>query len=473
MPFRDDSLLCIELGSYETRTIFGVAESLGPPKIRTRTRVGKRKDSEDYVCGEELEPIVSKQDSGIDIIYPLVSGCIVDLSALTAFLQNLIQTLTNEVLIPETKTSDIPVVIIAPPQWSASDKDNVTKVFMEQFLRPAFMIIDSAAASLYACNSMTGLVIDVGHEKTDITSIIDSLPITNARISVPLGGRHLTEHLLAMLQNDRPLDQGTQLPLEPHQIDLDLAEAIKRSQICETQIDSKTTNVMAFQADPASLPNESDEGVLDIAAVVASGQTREYLAKVQAQKSGANGTTPELVPNNQLTHNTVTIGTQTLVVGQDRFKVADKLLEDTQLTDAIWNSIMNHAIEPARRHELWENIVIVGGGSKIKGFRERLIQVLQTRFASVMTQASSDPYSPALYSSYPVTIRAIKIPVHFPEWNSKELEDGKGVNEDATFLGGCIIAHIAFASSESGSTRLYITKADYEEQLLASKESKE
>lgn len=465
MPFRDDNLVCIELGSYETRSTFGLAESLGPPKTRTRTRVGKRKGSDAYICGDDLSSTLANGDGTIDVIYPLVVGYITDWEALTAFLKNLIYTLTKEE--PGSKESDIPVVLIVPPQWSTLDRERITKLAMEEFLRPAFMIIDTAAASLYACNSMTGLVIDVGYEKTDITSIIDSTWVPSSSITVPLGGRHLTDSFVSFLRSDRPLDQATQTPIESHEVDYELAETIKLSQICEVQVETKTPNVMAFQAD-APQTGESEEGVLDIAAVVASGKTREYLAQVQAEKAGLNGTAQQTVPNAQLTHNTLTIGARTLVVGRDRFKLGDVLLEETALTDAIWNSIMSSAIDPSRRHELWENIVIVGGGAKVKGFRDRLMQALQARYGSVLTQASTNPYDPALYGIYPTTIRAIKIPIHFPEWNSKDSDNGQtGVSEEATFLGGCIIAHIAFASSETGSARLYITKADYNDRGAA------
>lgn len=462
MPYRDDNLICIELGSYETRSIFGLAESLGPAANRTRTRVGKRKDTDLYICGDDLTSILANEAEQIDIYNPVVCGHVSNWEALAAFFEHLLFVLAKEE--PGTKDSEFPVILIVPPQWSLMDKDRATKMFIEQLSRPAFMIVETAAASLYACNAMTGLVVDVGHEKTDVTSIVDSVSTPSSCITVPIGGRHLSESFRTMLLDDRPLDQTSQLAIEAEQITVDLAEAIKRSEISEIRLDSKSASNMAFQADPVQ-GSESADGVLDIAAVVASGKTREYLARVQAEKDGVNGGAQDVVPNAQLTHNTVNVDGRILVVGRDRFRIGDMLLEGTELSDAIYNAIMNPTIDPARRRELWENIVVVGGGSRVKGFREKLIQTLQSRYGSVLVQATNDLYAPTLFSTYPTTIRAIKIPVHFPEWTGKDVEVGgqKGDNEEATFLGGCIVAHIAFASSETGSARLYVTKADYDE----------
>lgn len=462
MPYRDDSLVCIEIGSYETRAIFGLAESLTPPKLRLQTQVGKRSDSEDYFCGEELQALLDTptETSAIEVIRPIVQGEIRDWPALTAFFKHVLQVLGTGLM--GTQVSEHPVILVAPPQWSNQDREKITQLFLRNFLRPAFMIIDMAFASLYACNAVTGTVIDVGYEHTNISTIVDSITNPSNHRTVPVGGRTMTHSLLDMFRKNPPLEQNSQAVVEPSTIDFELAESIKCSNICEILAGTLGSNTMAFQTDEPQ--RQEEDGVLDIAAVVASGKTREYLARIQAGKDG-DGAAPVEVPNAQLTHNNITIKEQTLVIGNDRFKVADILLEEGHLLDAVYDAIANATIEPVRRRELWENIVVVGGGARIKGFREKLIQNLQLRFASKLTQATTDPYSPALYNAYPVTIRSIKIPIHFPEWNGKTENEGtKGINEEATFLGGCIIGHIAFSSSEtSGSARLYSTMADYSE----------
>lgn len=465
MPYRDDSLITIEIGSFETRSIFGLSESLCPPSRRTRTRVAKRAavDTDEYLSGQPLDDALANGETFESIIYPVVAGEIKDWDALTIFLEHLLLALTN--VEPGSKVSENPVSLLVPPQWSTSDREKITQIFMERFFRPAFMIIDMPLASVYACNSMTGVIIDVGYEKTDVSVVLDSILAVSSQITIPIGGKQLTEHFHSLLLANLPLDQSTQQPLEAREITMELAESIKCSSICELQVEiSKGKgDGMAFQQDDKPM-EESEEGVLDIAAVVASGKTREYLARAQAQKNGADGATQAVIPNVQLTHNTVDIGSRSLVVGSDRFRVCEPLLDDGQLLDAVYDSITGKAIDPARRPELWNNIVVVGGGSRVKGFREKFLQVLQLKFGSALAQASVDQYAPALFAPYPTAIRAIKIPVHFPEWNSKDSEDKtKGIMEEATFLGGCIVAHIAYSGTETGSARLYITRSDYNE----------
>lgn len=459
MPYRDESLICIEIGSFETRAIFGLSESLTPPKFRTRTHVAMRPDSEEWICGNDLSAALAAGES-LQVMEPLVNGHIKDWSALTAFFKYVIFSLNGEVA--GSRVAEYPVILMAPPQWSPQDREKITQLFLRNFLRPAFMIADMAFASLYACNAVTGIVVDVGYQQTNVTTIIDSRTPPSGHRSVPCGGFHMTESLLAMLRRNPPLEQQNQTPMSVDDLDFALAESIKCSTICEILPGEFGSNEMAFQTEEPV--GEAEEGVLDIAAVVASGKTREYLARIQAGKDGNAGAQQDVVPNAQLTHNTTVVKDKTIVVGSDRFKVADVLLEDGILLDAVYDSIANATIEPSRRHELWENIVLVGGGARVKGFRDKMLQNLQLRYASKLTQASADPYAPPLYNAYPTTIRIIKIPIHFPEWNGKsEDEVKKGINEEATFLGGCIVAHIAFSSSETGPARLYSTMADYSE----------
>lgn len=459
MPYRDESLVCIELGSYETRAVFGLAESLTPPKYKIRTQIAQVDGTEEYAFGDEVEA-AQAEGKILKIIDPIVRGEIVDWAAFTAFVTRVLNSFDPGV--PGFTPSDRPVILVVPPRWAKQDREKVTQLFLRNLMRPAFMIVDSAFASLYACNAVTGLVIDVGHEQTNVTSIVDSILSPSSHRVIDVGGKHMTESLLAMLQRNPPLDQSTQMQLAPDEITFDLAESVKRSDVCEILPDAFGSGTMAFQT---TEPEEKGEdGVLDIAAVLASGKTKEYLAKMQANREGT-GAAQQVVPNAQLTHNTATIGDKTVVIGSDRFKAADVLVESDALLDAVFNAIVITGVEPGRRHELWENIVIVGNGARVKGFREKLIQNLQLRYASQLAQAPNEQYPHALYPIYPTTIRSLKIPVHFPEWNGKTEDDKpKGTNEEATFLGGCIMAHIAFSSSEtSEAARLYSIMADYSE----------
>ena len=73
-----------------TRAIVGLAESMTPPQVREQTRIGvKRKQSEtgstQYLFGEELEAAISAKDPGLELIFPIVRGVIVDWDAIQIF----------------------------------------------------------------------------------------------------------------------------------------------------------------------------------------------------------------------------------------------------------------------------------------------------------------------------------------------------------------------------------------------------
>ena len=90
MGFRDDNVVVIEVGSFMTRAIVGLAESMTPPQVREQTRIGvKRKQSEtgstQYLFGEELEAAISAKDPGLELIFPIVRGVIVDWDAIQIF----------------------------------------------------------------------------------------------------------------------------------------------------------------------------------------------------------------------------------------------------------------------------------------------------------------------------------------------------------------------------------------------------
>ncbi|EMC93015.1 hypothetical protein BAUCODRAFT_115113 [Baudoinia panamericana UAMH 10762] len=65
-------------------------------------------------------------------------------------------------------------------------------------------------------------------------------------------------------------------------------------------------------------------------------------------------------------------------VGPERFQAASGGILD-RLADAIHRTIQS-CIDVHRRSELWENLVVVGNGAKVRGFKEALVEVLMRKF---------------------------------------------------------------------------------------------
>ena len=218
--------------------------------------------------------------------------------------------------------------------------------------------------------------------------MIEGQIVPTGQISIPLGGKHLTQHLLNLLTSSPPASAVTSQLLPPSEITFDLAEEIKLSPITEitniTHSQRKrypfSLNGSSGESTPLGTPDARDEGVDDIAQIVASGRMQEYFEKKEREKAlrgkrEAAKEQPPPKPNAELAHNTMTLKDGTsILVGSERFRAAEPLMEGVQdvsmsLLDAVVLSVElacrgEHA---GRRADLWQHMVIVGGGARIKG----------------------------------------------------------------------------------------------------------
>ncbi len=241
-------------------------------------------------------------------VYPLRHGRVVDWSCLFALMTHIYNTLS-----PPFHT---PILIITQPAWTAQDHETLTQFFFEKFKTPAFCLMDSALAVCYAYAASTATVIDIGYEKCDVTAVNDFLINDSGRgtAMTGCGGESMTQRLLELLSK-----KG---------FTRDMCEQLKRSGICEvlpsgtampgeTEIEDTNVNPAAAAsagANAAGLKGrgsvgdsaaamrvgaggadggddaqdgegEDNEGVLDVATIVASGKTSEFLARKEKEKA--------------------------------------------------------------------------------------------------------------------------------------------------------------------------------------------
>ena len=220
--------------------------------------------------------------------------------------------LLNHVFMMLSPVLHTPVLLIAQPAWTAKNHEDITQFIFEKFKTPALCIMDSALATSYAYGIANAAVIDVGFEKVDITAITDFQ--ISARGCVPQsGGDGMTRRLMGLLRA-----KG---------FTRDMAEQLKKSPICEILppgtplpgIEAPTEEVVSNPAAAASTGATSsgqnvkisetlrgpgldteigeedgeddgeekavdDDGNLDIATIVTSGKTQEFLAKMEKEK---------------------------------------------------------------------------------------------------------------------------------------------------------------------------------------------
>jgi actin-related protein 9 len=234
------------------------------------------------------------------------------------------------------------------------------------------------------------------------------------------------------------------------------------------------------------------------------------------QHDGAQGTTATSTSTSEAQSRRRGVIRREIEVGLERFQAADNgILE--RIADSIHRTISS-VEEHSKRSDLWDFIIVVGNGSKLRGFKDALMTILQNKylispssgtiFTSELPSNLSTPtgtgantpqpqsgmphvggtgsnvnplllaattaqnphlnppstpqpqgHSSNAQSSHgqsPMSIKYGKVPDYFPEW--KEV----GYDE-AMFLGGQVAAKVAFIT-DAAPTKSYMTRTDFNEQ---------
>ena len=405
-------------------------------------------------------------------VYPISDGRVVNWSCFFALLTHVHKTFD-----PPFHT---PILLIAQPAWTAQDRESLTQFFFEKFKIPAFCIMDSALAVCYAYAVPTATVIDVGYTKCDVTAVRDFTPSEIGRgIALPdCGGEAMTQRLLNALERKgfnremceqlkknticEVLPPGTDLPTEDQSTDVSHNPASAASTGAPASGDAARASISAQggasggpglntevgDAEQEQQNGEDDEGVLDVASIVASGKTSEFLAQKEREKaakaaarksaaaeaaaaskqarlpnfkraravfhyhekkpieelgisniSNANGETGahSAVQQNQTDKVAENVTVQSgeaaaaarkeerreerrrnregtayirkeVEVGPERFEAANDGVLD-RIADSIHRCILS-VPEISKRSELWESLIILGNGSRVRGMHK-------------------------------------------------------------------------------------------------------
>ena len=228
-----------------------------------------------------------------------------EMEAFLAFLEHVHAMLTNTY-------HNTPIVLMASPQWTRHNCETIARYIFEKTRTPALCLLHSGIATQYGLKSPNMTVVDIGFEKVDVTAIHDGRVVNHQDLGSPnpdkviSGGEVFTQNLLSKLRK-----QG---------FTYDMAEQLKKSSICEvlpysagakelmdlptvapadvvSSKQSQGTDMDLLK--PTDRPpgqrmdgvetdgadkNGDEDGVLDVAGIVNSGQTREFLARKEKEK---------------------------------------------------------------------------------------------------------------------------------------------------------------------------------------------
>ncbi|OKL62103.1 hypothetical protein UA08_02142 [Talaromyces atroroseus] len=455
------------------------------------------------------EDIISDEGA----VYPIRNGHIVDWPCFLSLLEHVYNTLS-----PPFHT---PILILSEPAWTARDREILTQFVFEKFKPPAFCLMDSALAACYAYGTINGTVVDIGYGKANVTAVIDSVVQENGR-GIALegcGGETMTDRLEELLKSKgftremceqlkrsnvtEILPLGTPLPGSTDAAGKNGQGAGNPAAAASTGT-SEGINSSKIPRGPGrgtqtenNENGEDDEGILDVAAIVTSGNTNEFLAKREKEKATSKKGAAEQanraarLPNSKRETTTFQFEEfarindsaqyirqrRDVEVGLERFLLttpgkereergSNGVLED--LAAQIHHTIL--AVPDAtKRSELWDNLIIIGNGSRVRGmFTSEIPSNISTPMATgtttpanpgsqtpgpllhpaahgvnpllvAATHANAPPMppitpgmheNPALYmssmhyrstghSQTPTSVKTVKPPDYFPEWKDQ------------------------------------------------------
>lgn len=282
---------------------------------------GDKKDEEEW-------EIVEDPDSTEGAVYPMQGGRIINMEAFLAFLDHVHSMLT-------TTYHNTPIMLMASPQWTRPDCEDIARYVFEKTKTPALCLIHSGIATQYGLRWPSMTVVDIGFEKVDVTCIYENRVVNHKDLGATTPDTAEQEREgkggkgKAMISGGEVFTRKLLSLLEDQDFTYDMAEQLKKSQICEVlpyaadqpalmelpsaAATSSGGGAPATEA-PAGQPAAQaaagtmadgpvggadaedgllagddrvadNDGVLNIADIVTSGQTKEFLAKKEREKA--------------------------------------------------------------------------------------------------------------------------------------------------------------------------------------------
>lgn len=109
-----------------------------------------------------------------------------------------------------------PLLLIPTPSSSLPNSTQAlySQMAFERLNVPAFALLPSSLAALFALGQTTGIIVHIGYERTFISIIIDSVLREECSAVVEVGKKHCEEHFVKLLLADAGLDKELRSVLE-------------------------------------------------------------------------------------------------------------------------------------------------------------------------------------------------------------------------------------------------------------------
>ncbi|CCA68759.1 related to macronuclear actin 1 [Serendipita indica DSM 11827] len=347
------------------------------------------------------------------------------------------------------------------------------RMFFERFNVAGFTYIERPLASLYAANAITGVVIEIGQDETDLITCFESQLNHGSSFSVPIGIRDCERYLAHLLRSNTSVIGALSPPDRPVQ---------------GVELDKRLLSFARFlwQSGHIKIPMEGepekeDDGNLDIAALLVSGKERTVIEAANTKKKTAQNKADKEREKEMAAMDLVSVqfgDFGSIVVGKERHRFCEPLFEPMLLNSVsipiqtlIDMDGQSQPIPPpkdldfllplptavhtivkamplSQRSSAYFGLLITGQLANIQGLGVALQSRLSTFLCADRIQ--SETRTP---STQPDHAQAIKVPEYFAEFRDKG-------DYYSAFLGCGIVAKMTFGES---SGRNFVSKAEYGE----------
>lgn len=278
-----------------------------------------------------------------------------------------------------------PVLLSIHPNLSRDAYENICRIFFERFNVAGFGILERPIAQFYAAlagNHLSGVVVDVERDHTDVTPIYDGFILHDAHTSVPLGFRDCQVYLAHLLRANSSVMSALSPPEGPPS-----PEALQQA-LLELAAHVWEEGLIKVLAEGEAARDIEEEGVTDIAAVLVAGKEKAAIETGMKKRANAKASAAEQARAKEIEAlDLVTVqfrGTE-FSVGKERHRFCEPLFDPTLLiglpgveptkgkletvpsVQVVVGTAVGHA-EVDQRAYIWQGLFVTGEiTNRIKG----------------------------------------------------------------------------------------------------------
>lgn len=343
--------------------------------------------------------------------------------------------------------------------------ERICQIFFERFNVAGFAILDRPMAQHFAVISgmqLSGVVVDIDLDHSDVTPIADGFPVHVARTAVPVGLNDCVAYLAHLLRANTSVTSAlspADAPLAPEQLQAALLALARQVW---------AGGLVRVLAEGEAARDLEDEGVTDIAAIVVAGKERAVIESGMKRKQNAKALPAEQARAKEmeaLDLVTIEFEGKEVTIGKERHRFCEPLFDPSllegipgvqakepqdllrPLQNAVGEAVNKTDVD--QRNYIWQGLFVTGAITKhIKGMLSRVIFATYADVDGLWAFAGlglalSARVSPYILSApdvlnnevQPRGVKTLRVPDYFAEYRDK----GDGL---AGFLGTSIVAKV-------------------------------